>query len=121
MRTGEHIEHATEFVVFDEAHAPHVGSELIDNIRANDRLCAVLFFTQVQGEILDVGIQLEPVFQGFDIHCPNNMDSTIQETLYEMASDKTARSSDDRLEIAHGLLHSVIRLEAASKTIRLDC
>ena len=82
MRT---LQHAEGFVVFDEAHAAHVGGELEDDVGACGGLAAVVLVLQVEREVLDV---VETWY-----HSSRGLMSTARMTSTPLAS-RSAR--DDR-------------------------
>ena len=61
VRVDQHRQHAQGAVVFDEAHAAHVGREVVDDGGLAARRLAGLFVLQVQLQILDLGKTLIPV------------------------------------------------------------
>jgi hypothetical protein len=50
---GQHAQHAESLVVFNKAHAAHVGSQLEDNLGALGRLHATVFVFEVQNQVFD--------------------------------------------------------------------
>ena len=63
----EHAEHAEGFVVFDEAHAAHVGGELEDDVGAFGGLEAVVLVLEVEREVFDVLGDLVPLVERLDV------------------------------------------------------
>ncbi len=78
MGVGQHAQHAQGFVVFDEAHAAHVGSQLedyIDALRGPKAMAAVL---QVQCQILHSLRRLIPLMYRFHVDCAHDVDAIGQ-------------------------------------------
>jgi hypothetical protein len=92
---GENAQHAEGLVVFDEAHAAHVGGKLEDDIGARGRLEAAVFILEVELEAFDVFGDLVPLVEGFDIDGAYHLNAIVQQTLHEMAADKSAGTTDD--------------------------
>jgi len=92
---GEYAQHAEGFVVFDEAHATHVGCELEDDIGASGCLEAAVFVLQVKLEAFDVFGDLIPLVDGFDVDGAYDIDAIAKQALYEMAADESAGTTDD--------------------------
>ena len=68
MGIDQDREHAERAVVFDESHAAHVGSEIIDNGGVAERLFAGGFILQINPEIFNLGENLVPFIEWFDVH-----------------------------------------------------
>ena len=97
MRVDQHGQHAQSFVVFDEAHAAHVGGELKDNLGAGGGQEAGIFILQVEGEALYVVGDLVPLVERFDVDGANDLDAVVEQVLHEMAADESAGTADDCL------------------------
>ena len=54
-------------VVLDEAHAAHVGGEVVDDVCAAQRGLAVLLLLQIEAEVLRLGEALIPLVKRFDV------------------------------------------------------
>ncbi len=71
MGVDQDRKHAQSFVFLNESHAAHVGSEVVNFMRAASCDLAVPPFIQVQREILNISKALIPVTQRLNIHRAN--------------------------------------------------
>ena len=92
MSIDQHREHAQGLVVLDKAHAPHIGGEVIDLVRAFGGRLAVLFQIQVEHQVLDVLEYLIPFVDWFDVHGADLAISLAAKFGHQRASDKAARA-----------------------------
>ena len=67
MRVDQHRQHAQGRVVLDEAHAAHVGGEVVDDHGVARRSFAGVLVLQIQLQILRLGKTLVPLVEGLDI------------------------------------------------------
>ncbi len=105
VRVDQHAEHAEGAVVFDEAHAAHVGGEVIDDFGALERFIASGFFLEIELEVFDVGEFLIPLVEGFDVDGADVGVALGEEVGHEMTADETAGAADDNFvsRISHDL------------------
>ncbi len=67
VRVDQHAEHAETAVIFDEPHAAHVGSQVVNSLRVLERFVAGVLLLQVELEILRLGESLIPLAEWLDI------------------------------------------------------
>jgi hypothetical protein len=91
---GEDAQHAEGFVVFDEAHAAHVGSELEDDVSACRGFEAAVLVLKVKGEAFDVSGDLVPLVEGLDVDGADDIDAVAEQALNEVAADETTATAD---------------------------
>ncbi len=91
---GEDAQHAKGFVVLDEAHAAHVGSELEDDFGACGGPEAALFVLEIEGEAFYVIGYLVPLVQGFDVDGADDFDAVAEQALHKMAAYETTGAAD---------------------------
>ena len=108
-------EHAERLVVLDEAHAAHVGGEIIDFVRALGRCLAVFAQIQVERKIFDIIKALVPLFERLDIHGANALVSLAAQVRHQMPADKSSCAGNHHSivtsQITHPcLLHAHLRL-----------
>src|ERR1043166_3721359 len=89
----EHREHAERAVVFDEAHAAHVGGEIVNDGRVLQRLFAGVLFLEIELEIVDVGEALVPFVERFQVHGPHVRVPLPEEVRDEVAADESAAAA----------------------------
>ena len=94
VRVGQHAQHAEGFVVFDEAHAAHVGGKLEDDVSACGSLEAAVLVLQVEGEVFYAVRYLIPLVEGLDIDRADDFDAVVEQALDQMAADKAAGAAD---------------------------
>ena len=91
----EHAEHAEGFVVLDEAHAAHVGREIVNHFGiAADELAGVEAL-HVHHQIFHIAMELVPVVEGFLIDRTDVGEAFVFEKLDEVSADEAAGSGDD--------------------------
>ena len=95
MRIDEHAEHAKRLVQFDEAHAAHVGGQVIDNASVFDGLFAGFAPLQIQDEVFDVWEDLVPLGDGFDIDGAQIGVALALKICYQMTADKAATTANN--------------------------
>ena len=91
----EDAEHAEGFVVFDEAHAAHVGGEVVDDFGVFADELAGVDALDVHDEVFDVSVELIPVVEGFLVDGADVGVSLLLEEFDEVAADESAGSGDD--------------------------
>ena len=95
VRVDQHGEHAQGLVVLDEAHAAHVGGEVVDRARALDgvhgrRRCR----SQVGDEVLDAVGALVPLVERLDVDGADLGMAALLQGADEMAADEAAAAGD---------------------------
>ena len=132
MGVDEHAQHAEGFVVFDEAHAAHVGGELEDGGDAFGGAVAGVLVLEVEDEILDAVSDLIPVVERLLVDAADDLDPIGKEVLDQMATDEAARAADGHfltLEIhseapmhfGQTILAALITVQAGTKHQREKC
>src|SRR5207248_11464559 len=68
-RRSSDLEHAQSLVVFDEAHAAHIGGEVVDGaaVAAAEGFLAGVFQIQIELEIFHFGENLIPLIERLDV------------------------------------------------------
>ena len=97
----QHRQHAQGLVVLDEAHAAHVGGQIINVLSAGGGLDAVLAQVQIEDEVLHVVKNLIPLVERFDIHGADPGISLAAEIGDQSPSDKAPASSHYNQLIFH--------------------
>src|ERR1700678_117364 len=95
VRVDQDGQHAQGFVVLDEAHAAHVGREVVNLVHALRGDFTIRFFVEIEGEILDVAKALIPLVDRLNVDCANISVALVAERRDEMATNKTAGSRND--------------------------
>src|SRR5260221_9835881 len=78
----------------DEAHAAHVGSEVVDVARALRGAAAFLALLEVELQVVDVGKALVPLIEGLDVHRAQPPQSLAAKIANQVAADEAAAPSD---------------------------
>ncbi len=86
-------EHAQGLVVLDEAHAAHVGGEVIDIIRVDKRLYAGILETKIRDDIFRTLTNLIPLVERLEID-RSNLVAFAQQVRSEMATDEASAACD---------------------------
>ena len=94
MGVDEHGEHAQGLVILDEAHATHVGGEIVDFVGASRGSLAVFLEVQIEREIFDIFEALVPLMERLDVDGANGLVATGAKRRYEMAANEPAGSRD---------------------------
>ncbi len=110
VRVDERAEHAEGLVVLDEAHAAHVGREVVDARAARDRRCAGVDSAQVENHGLHAVVNLVPVVERLDVDRDDRVRARILEVLDEVAADEAARTRDEDPLSAHPFHDSRARI-----------
>jgi hypothetical protein len=106
VRVDEHREHAVGLVGFDEAHAAHVGREVVDGVDVLDHRATVVEFRQVSlREELDALRNLVPLIERLDVSAAH-LQSVLYKRLGEVTPDKAARTGDKRNLYVRMVAHS---------------
>lgn len=98
MGIDENAQHAKRFVVFNKAHAAHIGCQVENHVRSADCSFARRFVPQIQYKILDIFGSLLPTLERFQVDSANRTRALGKKTLRQVSSDKSAASAD------HGFL-----------------
>ena len=93
VRIDQHGQHAQRLVVLDEAHAAHVGGQVVNLHGALGGRLAVFLEIQIEGEILDVVEALVPFVERLDVHRANVAVALLAQQRDQRAANKTARAS----------------------------
>ncbi len=101
MRVNEHRQHAECFVAFDEAHATHVGGEIVHMVRALDGVVTRATLSQIELKIFDAGMQLMPLGKRLDIDGSNMAVAPSPEVCHQMPADEAAGASDHNALSGH--------------------
>jgi prepilin-type N-terminal cleavage/methylation domain-containing protein/prepilin-type processing-associated H-X9-DG protein len=103
MRIDEHGEHAKGFVVFDEAHATHIGGEIVNGVGAFESLVASIGEREVELEVFDAGSALIPFIERLDIDRANILETLADEISDQVAANKTTAAAHNNFIVFHGL------------------
>ena len=95
VRIDENGPQAFDAETFDEAHAPHVGGEVVNLGRALAGAPAVLLLTQVEAEIRDAGQHPIPLAERLLVHGADIRESLLLEVEREVAANEPAAAGDD--------------------------
>ncbi len=106
MCIDQHRQHAQGLVVLDEAHAAHVGRQVVDGGGPFARRAAGVEVLQVGDDIVHFVEDLIPLVQWLDVDGPDSPIVLTPQFGDQVASDKSATSGDDDQIIIHGLLTS---------------
>ncbi len=94
MSSGQHAKHAKGFVVFDKAHATHVGGEIKNDCGVPDSFGAVGETLKVQYSIFYVVRGLVPLAKRFLIYRTDHIDAICQQVFNEMTADKSTGAAN---------------------------
>ena len=90
--------------LLDEAHAAHVGGQVVDLDGVLADAAAVLLLAQVQAEAFDAVDLLIPPGQRFFVHGADFREALVVEVTHQGASDETTRPGDhNQVVLACGL------------------
>ena len=95
VRVDEDAAQALDPEPLDEAHAAHVGREVVDLDRALARPPAVLLVAQVQAQALHAGHALVPLGQRLLVDGPNPREALVVEIARQRPGDESAGPADD--------------------------
>src|SRR5207249_3955160 len=101
MGIDQDREHAERAVVFNESHATHVGSEVIDNGGVSQRLFAGGLILQIELEIFNLGENLVPFIEWFDINRAQILAALFQQVRDQMAANETSAAANHNLFCLH--------------------
>ena len=93
MGVNQDAQHAKRFVVFDETHSTHVGSEVIDKIDIGDGAFAAFLFLKIELQIFRFRKHLEPRLKRFHIDDANFF-ALAKQVGHEMAANEAASPTD---------------------------
>ena len=96
----EDAEHAEAFVQLDEAHAAHVGGEIVDPVGAVGSLDAGFFILEVEGEVLGFGEALIPLPLGLFVDGADFV-PLVEHGLDEVAADEASGAGDEDVLSVH--------------------
>jgi hypothetical protein len=96
---NQHTEHTQGFVVLDEAHAAHIGGEIVNDMSTLQRRVAIPQVFEIEDEIIDLVKDLIPIRHRFHIHRSHLSVALPKEFRDEMAPDKAAAAADNDLAI----------------------
>ena len=100
-------EHAVGLVVLDEAHAAHVGGQVVDPIGAIGGLDTGFFVLEVEGEVLGLGEALIPLPLRLFVDGADFV-SLLEHGFDEVAADESTGAGDEDVRFAHGLFAIVV-------------
>src|SRR5438046_1101774 len=101
VRINQHGQHTKSLVVLNEAHAAHIGGEIVNFACALTHGIAVILQVQVQDEVFSLVTNLVPLLQRLDIHCSNPADASLAQIRNERAANESTRSSYNRNAAFH--------------------
>ena len=101
VRVDQHGEHAQSFVVFDEAHAAHVGGEVVDIADAAARFLAFVAEIEIGLDVLDVVEHLVPLVERFDVDAANPLDALLAQLRDQMSANEPAAACYENNLILH--------------------
>jgi hypothetical protein len=87
MSIDQHGQHAQRLIVLDEAHAAHVGGEVVDFVGTFGRIFAVFLEIQIEGQILDVIEALVPLVERFCVDGSDTL-ALLAKLGNQMATDE---------------------------------
>ena len=93
-------EHAEAFVQLDEAHATHVGGEIVDPVGAIDGLDAGVFVLEVKRQVLRLGEALIPLPLGLFVDGADLV-SLLEHGFDEVAADESTGAGHEDVGFAH--------------------
>lgn len=106
MRVDEHAQHAKSFVELNEAHATHVGGEVVNPISSIGCLDACILFLEIERQVVGFGEALIPLPLGFFIDRTDSV-SFFEHRSYEMAADEAAGAGYQDVGFTHGFSSDV--------------
>jgi len=80
--------------VLDEAHAPHVGGQIVDVRSALGDLFAVLFEVQIERTVFHVIEPLVPLSEGLDVNRSDPPPSLPAQRGNQRSTDEATRACD---------------------------
>src|SRR5208283_3193539 len=89
MCVDQHRKHAKGFVFLDEAHAAHVGGQIVNITRALGGSLTILLVVEIQREIFNVPESLVPMIERLDVNSANTLVALRAQGGHEIAADKT--------------------------------
>ncbi len=95
MRIDEDRAQAFDAEAFDEAHAAHVGSEVIHFNSTFADAMAICFDTDVETKIFHARHMEIPLIERFLIHSADVGEAFFREVQREVAADEAAGAGDD--------------------------
>ena len=95
MRVDQHRQHAQRAVVLDEAHAAHVGCEVVHDGGVARRCLAGVLSLKIELQVLDLREALVPLVERLDIDGANLPMSLPEQVGNQMAADKSAAAAHD--------------------------
>jgi hypothetical protein len=101
MRIDEDSEHAQGFVIFDEAHAAHVRSQVVNRVRALQSPVGCLEQLKIKLKILHAGSALIPLVQRLDVNGPDILITLADKIGDEVAADKAAAAAHNDFFTLH--------------------
>ena len=94
-------EHAEGLVCLDEAHASHVGREIVDQLALFERLLARFLFLKIKLPVFNVSKLLEPFPEGLHVDGANMTMSLPSKVGHQMPTDETARPRKRQFSLDH--------------------
>ena len=95
VRVDEDRAQALDAVALDEAHAAHVGGQVVDLDRPLAGPGAVVADADVEDEVLDAGGPLVPLVEGLLVDGPDAREALVVEVADERPGDEAAGPGDD--------------------------
>jgi hypothetical protein len=112
VRADQHRQHAGRLVVLDEAHASHVGRQVVGFAGARAGPAAVGQVLQIQPQVFHVVETLMPFVERLAIDRPQMGVPATTQRGDQMSADKAARSRDNDAILAH--VRSSLKVSAAA-------
>ena len=95
MGVDQHREHAEGFVVFDEAHAAHVGGEVVDFAHSVAGTLASFAELEIGLDVFDVVEDLIPLVERFDVDAADVLVALVAEMGDQVSTDETTAASNE--------------------------
>ena len=102
MGVDQHREHAERLVVLDEAHAAHIGRQVVDLGRAVHGLHAGVAIAQIEASIVGLGEHLVPLVVGLEVDRADVAMAARKQIRDQVAADEPAGPGhQDELVLVH--------------------
>ena len=102
MGADQYRQHALGLVGLDEAHAAHVGRQVVDHLGVLGGLAARLEQGEIAHLILDAGSLLVPLVEGLHVDGADLGVAALLQHAHQVATDEaTGASDDDEIILGH--------------------
>src|SRR5579863_1481834 len=93
MRIDENGEHAKGFVLFNEPHAAHVGSEIVNLLDPLTNSVARRLILQISDNVFRLRGAIKPVFEPFPVDSPDG-NALLDKITHQLTADKAPRAGN---------------------------